>query len=515
MFLTASAIPIDRAEARRIACAFVAINDTTSDEMPPMPYYVFSRGTDRGFVIVSGDDSTVPVLGYTDHGNYDYDALPLQLQQMLSAWGERIGNIQKRAGNVQETKKQLVVKKNPRKRLAAMRRGAENFKQNWTDVSPLIETRWHQNEPYNSLCPTAPNQPDQRAATGCLATAGAQIAYYFRRDMPAALQYDTPIYTLNWGHDWGNYPVSESYPAGTPIDYEKMLLSYTGEESDEARRAVALLMFAMGASARQNYGSTTGGQVVDQCQVLATQFLLNNEHCFKSQFTQAEWETLVYQSLSTRRPVLYTGLNAQAGSHATIIDGYQASTGLYHFNFGWGGAGDGYYTIDDETGMNGYSSQQSACLKLTPARQHLEATIEPPTLYTQTEGQIAVTVRNLGTLDYKGIYLFVNTTRPRLPMIATRVNDLKAIPAGESVTFTFHYKPAESRTIWLFVTDKQENLLDSCHVQVLPGNPTNIDFQQLEASGKQKVYDLQGRPVSSPKSRRVYIVNGRKKVLKL
>ena len=94
MFVTASAIPIDRAEARRIACAFIVINDTTSDEMPPMPYYVFSRGAGRGFVIVSGDDSTVPVLGYTDEGDFDYNALPVQLQQMLSAWGERIRNLQ-------------------------------------------------------------------------------------------------------------------------------------------------------------------------------------------------------------------------------------------------------------------------------------------------------------------------------------------------------------------------------------------------------------------------------------
>lgn len=37
-------------------------------------YYVFSRGADRGFVIVSGDDSTVPILGYTDKEDFDYDS---------------------------------------------------------------------------------------------------------------------------------------------------------------------------------------------------------------------------------------------------------------------------------------------------------------------------------------------------------------------------------------------------------------------------------------------------------
>ncbi len=37
-------------------------------------YYVFSRGADRSFVIVSGDDSTVPILGYTDKEDFDYDS---------------------------------------------------------------------------------------------------------------------------------------------------------------------------------------------------------------------------------------------------------------------------------------------------------------------------------------------------------------------------------------------------------------------------------------------------------
>ena len=29
-------------------------------------YYVFNKGTGEGFVIVSGDDRTVPILGYCD-----------------------------------------------------------------------------------------------------------------------------------------------------------------------------------------------------------------------------------------------------------------------------------------------------------------------------------------------------------------------------------------------------------------------------------------------------------------
>lgn len=34
-------------------------------------YYVFNVGSGDGFVIVSADDSTMPILGYCDHGSFD------------------------------------------------------------------------------------------------------------------------------------------------------------------------------------------------------------------------------------------------------------------------------------------------------------------------------------------------------------------------------------------------------------------------------------------------------------
>lgn len=40
------------------------------------PYYVFDRGENEGFIIASGDDQTIEILGYTDNGNFDYEQLP-------------------------------------------------------------------------------------------------------------------------------------------------------------------------------------------------------------------------------------------------------------------------------------------------------------------------------------------------------------------------------------------------------------------------------------------------------
>ena len=65
--------------------ARVAGGVTVSQPSTPL-YYVFNRGTDEGFVIVSGLDSTLPVLGYTDHGSFDFPNLPPNMQAWLASY---------------------------------------------------------------------------------------------------------------------------------------------------------------------------------------------------------------------------------------------------------------------------------------------------------------------------------------------------------------------------------------------------------------------------------------------
>ena len=45
----------------------------------PDYYYVFNEGQDQGYVIVSGDDRTVPILGYSYHGTFDVDKIPCNM----------------------------------------------------------------------------------------------------------------------------------------------------------------------------------------------------------------------------------------------------------------------------------------------------------------------------------------------------------------------------------------------------------------------------------------------------
>ena len=147
---------------------------------------------------------------------------------MLENWAVGIGKIQ-------AAPKRVGPKRSISERLETARRGVESFKEKWQDVPILCQTHWHQSSPYNDLCPV--NEQGKRAVTGCVATAASQIIYYYRKDNPAELQHNTPTYSYG-------FPVTESLPKGTPIEYNLMKLSGSG--TSKQNHAVAVLMYAIG-----------------------------------------------------------------------------------------------------------------------------------------------------------------------------------------------------------------------------------------------------------------------------
>lgn len=456
--LQAQALPISRSEARQVAQSFIGINDTTTDDSTWAPYYIFSRGAGQGFVIVSGDDSTAPILGYTDQGDYQEGAMPEAFEQMLSNWATRIRQLQ--ANQPTDAKRNTQSPARIRQRLAAAASHS-----GWSDISPLITTHWHQSYPYNMLAPRRTDNNEQ-TMTGCEATAAAQIVYYFRRDNPDTLIYDTPTYSGSWF----NAPVTVSLPAGTPVRYDLMKLSGTGTLAQDS--AVAVLMYAVGTCAHLGYGyqdgTATAGQTSDMSSSISGEFNLQNDCLYKSSYSQSSWESLVYSNLLSGRPLLYSGSNTTSGGHAVVLDGYQSSTGLYHFNFGWGGQGDGYYTVDDSTGMNGFNSDQTVLANITPKKQNILGELTADTLYMRAQSSIDAKIVNHSTLSFKGVYLYCSDTDELPSSSATDYDDATEIASGDSLTLHFTYRPTKEEMIYIYLTDANQNILDTLHVMVQP-----------------------------------------------
>lgn len=278
------------------------------DEQPMV--YLFSRGDNKGFYAVSADDTSVPLLGFSDNGTLpeSFDQLPDGLQYWLG-----------------ELARQVAFNSN---RGLTYAPSAPVMRQS---IAPQCATRWNQDAPYNDLCPTVNGQATY---TGCAATAMAQVVKYY--NYPAHIKGS---YSYTWKSQ--TLSVDES----VVFDWDNMLNIYDDSATQTQKTAVATLMRACGVTADMNYGaSASGASMNNVLRGLIENFGYDQgariyDHLY---YTTAEWEDLIYTNLVDFGPVLMSGFNTGSG-HAFVCDGYK--DGLYHFNWGWGGMSDGYFQL--------------------------------------------------------------------------------------------------------------------------------------------------------------------------
>lgn len=467
---SAFADPIDLAQARQIASqlglaetqvslvtnnqvAAARIKHAPLGEQSTLPYYIFSRGQGKGFVIVSGDDCLPQILGYTESGDYDEANMPPALKEWLAKYATLVEEAQASGQNTP-----LSVREAQARVVATERH----------DIPALVQTHWHQESPYNDLCPYM-KSGSSRAMTGCVATAASQVVYYFHKDLPSTLQANTPTY------GYGAAPVTESFKMGTPLKWGLMKASYAGSEPTAFKESVATFVAALGAATWLTYGQSdtdrsTSGQISNLVNTFNSCFNLSSVCKYKSGVSQAAWEQLIYDDLVAGRPIVYSGVHPTSGGHAVVLDGYQASTNLFHFNFGWGGQADGWYTVNDQTGMNGFSGQQGMVYNVQPKSQNIQATIlAESTAFKSRVNSLKVKVANDGTVDFSNLYLFSNT-RKDLPKNLTSAvgKDVETVVgAGESRSLSFEYTPKTVGLNYLTLTDKNLRVLAQDSVTVV------------------------------------------------
>lgn len=303
-------------------------------------YSIYQNVEGEGFSIVAHDNNgNVRLLGYSTGSSWKEDEMPDALKDWL--------------------------------------KGIETFRLNATvslqsdriDVAPLLTSHWHQTSPYNDLAPVI-EDGNVKTVAGCVAIAAAQVVYYWRKDNPEALLKDTPVYP------YGKAPVTYSIPKGTPNNWELIQDSYDNTSTEESRAAVAQLVYAVGTGSYLDYGSSTGGQISQAKTAVYSQYRLLGTNAVKSEYTQEEWEQLLYSELLAKRPMTYSGNAGGSDGHAFVIDGYDAVNNLFHINFGWGGSGDGYYTVDDVSGAGGYCGGQACVYNMRPKNRNIASSFK-------------------------------------------------------------------------------------------------------------------------------------------
>lgn len=281
------------------------------------PFYVFNVESDGGYVIVSGDDRTRPILGYAEQGNLEEDQMPENMKWWLDNLARQI------------------------KAIGTSLKPAALTATNLAEIKPLIQTEWGQGAPYNNMCPDENlldkgdkgYNAEKLCLTGCVATAMAQIMYYWKwpNECPALDSYPLGYYE---GNNFIEIYRVKGLPA-TTFKWDKMKTTYAWDETGDAADAVAELMRYCGQAGPTAYG-LRGSASNMSANVMASVFNYskNVRELDRVRYSTAQWEALVYEELKAKRPVPYGGASSDMGGHQFIVDGYR-SDGLFHFNWGW------------------------------------------------------------------------------------------------------------------------------------------------------------------------------------
>lgn len=321
-------------------------------------YYVFNVGEADGFVIVSGDDRTEPILGYTDAGSFDEQTLPDNMKAWLQGYADELRWMEQHPDIAQAD---ASFQKAPRKTFAK------------STILPLLTSEWNQDEPYNNSCPDFFS--NGKCVTGCVATAMAQVMYYHQWPAATTKQIDAYDCSTNFSN-MGRVHV-EAVPANTTLDWSHMTPTYSSSSTDEQKAAVATLMAACGASVGMDYrNARNGGSSASAYYVAGAlkdyfDYSATTTYVDRDNYLLEEWTELIYGELEASRPVLYGG-QSSGGGHAFVLDGYDGE-GKFHVNWGWGGSCNGYFLISvlnpksssgigASSSSDGYSSGQEAII---------------------------------------------------------------------------------------------------------------------------------------------------------
>lgn len=370
--------PISETTAKRVGTNFLSSKTSITTNIEELslvysmknqtqtPYFYVFNIANKGFVIVSGDDEVLPILGYSDEGVFISDNIAPQVLKWLENYKDQIRYILE--NNIKATEEIKQEWEELLKESKALRtQQITNSTLSTQTVSPLIQTKWDQFPHVNALCPydvNAGSSKGFRAVTGCVATAMAQILKYWGNPTQGAgfHSYNHPNYgtlSANFGattYNWANMPNTVNSP----------------------NNAVATLMYHCGVSVDMNYGPNSSGAAgaVKVAPALINYFGYTSSIIdYRSNYTDNQWINILKQELDSSRPMYYEGSGGSTG-HAFVCDGYNNDS-FFHMNWGWGGQDDGYFNINALNpsvigtggGSGNFNSNQKIVRNIQPSSQ--------------------------------------------------------------------------------------------------------------------------------------------------
>lgn len=297
-------------------------------------YYAYNR-SGGGFVIVSGDDTVDPIIGYSADGAVNPDDMP----PALSWW---LDGIKKTIDSKRETKSVASYETVLKWKSATKAYTGEGSYYSSVGGKQLDTPQWNQGTPFNDKVPTG-------CPCGCVATAMTELMRFY--SWPSEPKDVTiPKYT-----DSHSNVIAARNLTDRVYDWEKMPLTISGCQyaSSAVRNNIADLLADVGASVKMNYASGGSGAHSERIVYSLGEYFHYNKKArieYRDNYSEREWVDMMVKSIDEGHPLLTSGTSESGGGHQFIVDGYDANH-LMRFNFGWGTSYNGYWAV----GMNEYA----------------------------------------------------------------------------------------------------------------------------------------------------------------
>lgn len=319
------------------------VSDKYSSRKGPelMHFFNISGG---GFIIIAGDDASVPVLGYSSTGKLPEPGVSPAFDEWIDIYRQQLEFFRK--SNIQADENALMYKnylQQPNK-MANPYKGTK-------DIAPFLRSTWNQDGYYNDLCPSDENG---EALVGCVATAMAQVMFYYR----------FPITGLGSNSYYANGYGTQNVNFGNTTYYWDQMLPSLSVPNNE----VAKIGFHAGVSVEMSYGfDASGAMTEDVDNALESNFRYDASCTYRDKWgvNNTTWQGYLTTDLNAYRPVIYSG-SGSGGGHAFIVDGYQG-TNYFHFDWGWSGYANGYFYLTAlNPAGNDFTDYQGAVFSIFP-----------------------------------------------------------------------------------------------------------------------------------------------------
>jgi len=318
------------------------------NEKGKISFYVINYN-EGGFVLLSSDKRTQPILAYSEKGKFDLDenSLPAGLKIWIKNTKKQITDIQN--SNIKQSKRDNLAWKQVESTLQNIvgnKPPPEEECFDWTNTitrGPLLNTTWNQQWGFNDALPYITCEGiDFQVWAGCVPIAMAQVMKYY--------EYPT-------NYNWAAMPLG-----GGPTTTANFIVDIHEAIDNEYS----------GHPYYRCDGTFVGGSL-DMSDVLKNQFNYSTS-------TRANYNyNTVKSEISNNRPVILSGDNGTTG-HMWVCDGYrQTSYGFadctggtyypfYHMNWGWANTSpNGWYAYNNFDPLNtNYNNNKKMIYNIIP-----------------------------------------------------------------------------------------------------------------------------------------------------